>query len=46
VESKPVGVFDEAALAAAREMKYSPRIVDGQPQAIRGVVYRFFFETE
>lgn len=43
VESNPVGVFDQAAINAARQMQYKPRIVDGQPQAIQGVTYKFFF---
>jgi len=44
LESEPKIVFDFAAMDAAKKIKYQPRIVDGQPQAIKGVVYRFFFE--
>ena len=31
VESKPAGVFDEAALQAVAELKFSPAIKDGKP---------------
>lgn len=43
-ESEPKIVFDFAALDAVKQLKYTPRIVNGQPQAIQGVTYRYYFD--
>lgn len=37
VESEPEGVFDRAAINAAKKFKYKPRIVDGQAIEVQGV---------
>ncbi len=37
-ESEPAGVFDEAALAAVRSWHFNPRIVEGEPQLVEGIV--------
>ena len=44
VDSKPRGVFDQAALDAVGKFKYKPKIVDGEPVSISGVRNRFSFE--
>lgn len=46
VESSPEGVFDEAAMDAAEEFQYQPRIVDGEPVDVRGVQNKITFEIE
>jgi len=37
LEASPAGVFDEAAREAVASWRYSPRLVDGEPRAVRGV---------
>lgn len=37
-QSEPAGVFDEAALAAVRSWHFNPRIVEGEPQLVEGIV--------
>ena len=45
VEEFPEGWgFGSAALKAAAKLKYSPKIVDGAPQEVRGVLYKFTFQ--
>ncbi|RMD89862.1 MAG: TonB family protein [Alphaproteobacteria bacterium] len=44
IESKPEGTFERAALEAVKKFRYAPRIVDGEPVATPGVLYRFTFE--
>ncbi|MGD8340524.1 MAG: TonB family protein [Gammaproteobacteria bacterium] len=39
-------LFERAAIEAASKWKYKPRIVDGQPVAVPGVVNRINFELE
>ena len=46
VESKPPGVFDNAATQAAAKFKYKPRVVDGQPIEVPGVQNKITFEIE
>lgn len=45
VEEWPKGWgFGKAALKAAQKLKYSPKIVDGVPQEVKGVLYKFTFQ--
>ncbi len=46
VESKPKGIFDRAALQAATKFKYKPRVVDGQPIEVPGVLNKITFVIE
>ncbi len=43
VSAQPAGVFDEAALTAVSDWKYSPRMVNGEPVAVRGLTSRVAF---
>lgn len=45
-ESEPAIVFDFAALDAVKKLKYTPRLVDGAPQAVNGMTYRYYFELD
>ncbi len=38
--------FGPAALKAAYKLKYSPRVVDGRPQEVPDVQYKFTFQIE
>ncbi|MFA5631894.1 MAG: TonB family protein [Porticoccaceae bacterium] len=38
--------FGDAALRAADKLKYNPRVVDGTPQEVPGVLYKFTFQIE
>jgi TonB family protein len=42
----PAGVFERAAVAAARQFKYRPRIRDGAPVAVAGVRNEFRFALD
>ena len=42
-ESPPKNGFGSAALKAAKKLKYTPRIVNGQAQKVPGVLYKFTF---
>jgi TonB family protein len=42
-ESPPQNGFGSAALKAAKKLKYTPRIVNGQAQKVPGVLYKFTF---
>lgn len=44
IESVPEGVFDSAALAAAKHFRYQPEIVNGEPMERHGVQNKFTFE--
>lgn len=46
VESEPEGVFDRAALNAAKKFKYKPRVVDGQAIEVQGVRNIIRFQLE
>lgn len=45
-ESPPNYGFGDAALRAALKLKYNPRVVDGTPQEVPGVLYKFSFQIE
>lgn len=38
--------FEQAAIKAATQMKYKPNVVDGTPQPVHNVMYRFTFNIE
>ncbi len=46
VEAKPEGIFERAAIRAAEKFKYKPKVVNGKPVAVSGVLYQFTFELE
>lgn len=46
IESDPPSVFDKAALAAALKFKYKPRIVNGEPIEVEGVLNKITFVLE
>lgn len=38
--------FGRAALRAADKLKYNPRVIDGKPVEVPGVLYKFTFQIE
>jgi protein TonB len=44
VESKPPGIFDNAAMQAALKFKYKPKVVNGEPIEVAGVRNLITFE--
>ena len=46
VEAQPPTIFNRSALAAARKFKYKPRIVNGEPIEVRGVLNKITFILE
>lgn len=44
VESEPPGIFDRAAMNAAVKFKYKPKVVNGEPIDVAGVLNRVTFE--
>jgi len=46
VEAEPKNIFDRAAINAALKFKYKPRVVNGEPIEVRGVLNRITFELE
>ncbi len=44
IEAEPKGYFERAATKAAEKFKYKPKVVNGQPQKVTGVKYRFSFD--
>ena len=45
IEEKPKGQqFGKAALKAASSLRYVPRFVDGEPEEVPGVLYKYTFE--
>ena len=47
VEEDPEGWgFGRAALKAANKLKYNPRVVDGVPEEVSGVMYKFTFQMQ
>ena len=44
VESKPPGIFDNAAVQAALKFKYKPKVVNGEPVEVAGVRNLITFE--
>lgn len=47
IEEHPTGYgFGNAALRAAQKLKYNPRVVNGTPEEVPGVLYKFSFVIE
>lgn len=46
IEAQPPSIFNRAAIDAALKFKYKPRVVDGKPVAVAGVVNRIVFKLE
>ena len=45
IEEDPEGWgFGRAALKAANKLKYNPRVLDGVPEEVSGVLYKFTFQ--
>jgi protein TonB len=44
VEAKPEGIFEQAAMDAARKFKYKPRVMDGEPVPVAGVQNKITFQ--
>ncbi len=44
VEAQPPGIFDRAAMNAALKFKYKPKVVNGEPIDVAGVLHRLTFE--
>lgn len=44
LEAEPKGYFERAATKAAVKFKYKPKVVNGKPQKVTGVKYRFSFD--
>lgn len=44
VDCQPAGYFEEASVRAAQKFKYKPRVVDGEPIAVKGVENKFKFQ--
>jgi protein TonB len=44
IEAEPKGYFERAATQAAVKFKYKPKVVNGKPQQVTGVKYRFSFD--
>ena len=45
IEEKPKGQkFGKAALKAASSLRYVPRFVDGEPEEVPGVLYKYTFK--
>lgn len=45
-DGKATSIFDRAAIAAAEQFKYQPRVQDGVAVEVHGVKNRFVFELE
>lgn len=45
-KAEPPGIFDRAAIQAALQFKYRPRVVDGVAIRIEGVKHKITFELE
>ena len=46
IEAKPPNIFDRAAITAALKFKYKPKVVNGEPIDVAGVLHRITFELE
>ena len=44
IEAKPPGIFDRAAINAALKFKYKPKVINGEPIEVAGVLNRIVFE--
>ena len=43
VEAEPPGIFDRAAINAALKFKYKPKVINGEPIEVAGVLNRIVF---
>ena len=46
LDAEPPGIFDQAAIDAVLEFKYTPKVVDGKPTETAGVRNRIVFEMD
>lgn len=46
IDCQPSGYFERASIKAALKFKYKPRVIDGQPIDVSGVMNRFTYELE
>lgn len=46
VEAEPPSIFNNAAIEAVKKFKYKPRIVNGEPIEVPGVMHRITFQLE
>lgn len=46
VEAEPPSIFNKAAIDAVKKFKYKPRIVNGEPIEVPGVMHRITFQLE
>lgn len=46
VEANPEGIFDQAAMDAAKKFKYKPRVINGEAAAVSGVQNRITFKID
>lgn len=46
IEAQPQGIFDQAAMDAAKKFKYKPRVVNGEPTEVSGVQNRITFKID
>jgi len=44
IQAEPKGYFERAATKAAQKFKYKPKVVNGKPQKVTGVRYKFTFD--
>ena len=44
LESEPPGIFDRAAINAAKKFKYKPKVVNGEPIDVAGVPHKITFK--
>ncbi|TQV88376.1 energy transducer TonB [Aliikangiella coralliicola] len=44
VEAKPEGIFNQAAMEAAKKFKYKPRVIDGTAAEVAGVQNKITFK--
>ncbi|WIO74455.1 TonB family protein [Porticoccaceae bacterium LTM1] len=45
-KGRDTSIFNRSALRAATKLKYKPRVVDGDPVEVAGVLHKFTFELE
>ncbi len=46
IEADPVNIFDGAAIRAAEQFRYKPKIIAGKSVAVSDVLYKFSFTLE
>jgi TonB family protein len=46
LDAEPAVIFDRAAVEAAKQFEFQPRVVNGKAEAVLGVQYLFRFELE